>query len=136
MASKHSPSYKTRHQNISCILKAHYTVAYVMPNFVFCLLCVSSADVDLWVNGVWDQPNCGVTVSADFFLLLLLNQDLQSKICELLIIGFLLFCFTQLKPFQLQRNLILPLSLLKSQRYSNLLFPNTHPTSVFLAIST
>jgi hypothetical protein len=53
-----------------------------MPNFVFPLLCVSSADVDFWVNGGWDQPNCGITVDPEFFLLLLLNQNFQGKICE------------------------------------------------------
>jgi hypothetical protein len=55
-----------------------------MPNFVFPLLCVSSADVDFWVNGGWDQPVCGITLDAEFFLLLVLNQNLTSKICEFL----------------------------------------------------
>jgi len=27
--------YKTHNHNVSHILKAHYTVTYVMPNFVF-----------------------------------------------------------------------------------------------------
>lgn len=26
----------------------------------FCFYFVSSGDVDIWVNGGWDQPNCGV----------------------------------------------------------------------------
>jgi hypothetical protein len=50
--------YKTHDKNISRILKAHYTLTYVMPNFVFPLFCVSTADVDFWVNGGWDQPKC------------------------------------------------------------------------------
>jgi len=33
-----------------------------MPNFVFPLLCVSSADVNFWVNGGWDQPECPITI--------------------------------------------------------------------------
>ena len=78
--------YKTSDRNLSPILKAHYTVTYVMPNFVFPFLCVSSADVDFWVNGGWDQPNCGVTFNVVPFLLSLLQtQNLSGKICEFLI---------------------------------------------------
>ena len=78
--------YKTSDRNLSPILKEHYTVTYVMPNFVFPLLCVSSADVDFWVNGGWDQPNCGVTFNVVPFLLLLLqNHNFSGKICEFLI---------------------------------------------------
>ena len=78
---------KTHDQHISRILKAHYTVTYVPSNFVFPLLCVSSADVDFWVNGGWDQPNCGVTFDVTQYLLLLLqNQNFSRKICEFFII--------------------------------------------------
>ena len=57
-----------------------------MPNFVFCLLCVSSADVDLLVNGGWDQPECGVTFNLKIFLLNLQNLNPGGKICNFLII--------------------------------------------------
>jgi hypothetical protein len=53
-----------------------------MPNFVFSLFYVSSADVDLWVNGGWDQPDCGITLNPFFFFILLQNLNLQSKIRE------------------------------------------------------
>jgi len=79
-----SQVYKTHNHNISHILKAHYTVTFVMPNFVFPLLCVSSADVDLWVNGGWDQPNCGVTLNPEFLLLFLQNLNVQGNICNFL----------------------------------------------------
>jgi hypothetical protein len=35
---------------------------------VFPLFSVSPADVDFWINGGWDQPNCGITVNLLFFL--------------------------------------------------------------------
>ena len=53
-----------------------------MPNFVFPSFCVSSADVDLWVNGGWDQPNCGIKLNPKFFVSFLLNHNLTGKICE------------------------------------------------------
>jgi len=89
--------YKTHDQHISRILKAHYTVTYVMPNFVFPLFCVSSADVDFWVNGGWDQPDCEITFNLFFFLLLLRNQNLQGKICNFLIIYAPIIVFQILK---------------------------------------
>jgi len=76
--------YKTHNHNLSHILKAHYTVTYVMTNAVFPLLCVSSADVNLWVNGGWDQPNCGVTLNPEFLLLFLQNLNIQGNICNFL----------------------------------------------------
>ena len=50
-----------------------------MPNFVFPLLCVSSADVDFWVNGGWDQPNCGITLDPVALWSFLQNPDSQGK---------------------------------------------------------
>ena len=50
-----------------------------MPYIVFPLFCVSSADVDFLVNGGWDQPNCGILLSLVFFLLLLLNHNIQVR---------------------------------------------------------
>ena len=52
-----------------------------MPNFVFPLLFVSSADVNLWVNGGWDQPNCGITLNPLFFLYFFQTFNIQGKIC-------------------------------------------------------
>ena len=80
MASKQSQIHTTRDQNISRILKEHYTVTYVMPIFVFLLLCVSSADVDFWVNGGWQQPNCVKTLNPEFLESLLQNMNIQSKL--------------------------------------------------------
>ena len=74
--------YKTHRQNLNNITKEFYTVTYVIPNFVFPLLCVSSADVDIWVNGGWDQPNCGISLNPLFFLSLLENLNLTSMMCE------------------------------------------------------
>ena len=74
--------HKTHGQNLSQIFKAHYTITYVMPNFMFPLLCVSSADVDFWVNGGWDQPNCGVTVNPQALWSFLLNPNVQGKMWE------------------------------------------------------
>jgi hypothetical protein len=57
---------------MSCqIFKQHYTVTYVSTNFVFALFCVSPADVDFWVNGGWDQPDCGITLDPDLIELFL-----------------------------------------------------------------
>ena len=53
-----------------------------MPNYVFPLLYVSSADVDLWVNGGWDQPNCGITVNPLIFLAFFETLNIESKIRE------------------------------------------------------
>jgi len=91
--------HKTRNHNLSHILKAHHTVKYVTTNFVFLLPCVSSADVDLWVNGGWDQPNCGVTLNPGFLLLFLQNLDFRGKICNFLFICGFKIVFKILKQF-------------------------------------
>jgi len=78
--------YKIHDRNLSCILKQYDTVTYVKPNFVFPLLCVTSADVDIWVNGGWDQPNCGTTLNPGFLLLFLQNLNFEGKIYNFLII--------------------------------------------------
>jgi hypothetical protein len=62
------------------IFKQHYTFTYRSTNFVFVLLYVSTADVDLWVNGGWDQPNCTITLKPGFLLLFLSNLNLTGKI--------------------------------------------------------
>jgi hypothetical protein len=53
-----------------------------MPNFVFALFFVSLADVDLWVNGGWDQPNCGISLNPLFFLSFFVSLNIQGKISE------------------------------------------------------
>jgi hypothetical protein len=68
------------------ILKDHYTVTYGSTNFVFPLLCVSLAYVDFWVNGGWDQPNCGISANPWFFVLFLSNLNFTGKIYNFFII--------------------------------------------------
>jgi hypothetical protein len=68
------------------ISKHHYTVTYVSTNFVFALFCVSTADVDFWVNGGWDQPNCGVTMNPEFLVLFASNLNYTGKRCNFPII--------------------------------------------------
>jgi hypothetical protein len=46
---------------------------------VFALFPVSPADVDFWINGGWDQPNCGITVNLLFFLQMSNIDDLNGK---------------------------------------------------------
>ena len=89
--------YKTHDQHISRTLTAHYTVTYVMSNFVFPLLCVSSAGVDFWVNGGWDQPNCEITLNVTFLGGVLQNMDPAGKICNFLIIYAPIIVFQILK---------------------------------------
>jgi hypothetical protein len=48
---------------------------------MFPLFSVSPADVDFWINGGWDQPNCGITVNALFFLQISKINDLNGKDC-------------------------------------------------------
>ena len=89
--------YKTHDRNLSRTFKAHYTVTYVMPNFVFPLFCVSSADVDFWVNGGWDQPKCGITLDPHYILSVLQNLDPIGKICNFVIIYAPIILFQILK---------------------------------------
>jgi len=77
---------KTHDHNLSHILKAHHTVTYVMPDYMFPLFCVSSADVNLWVNGGWDQPNCGITLNPGYMPLFLQTLNFQGTLCNVLII--------------------------------------------------
>ena len=53
-----------------------------MPKFVFHLLCVSSADVDFWVNGGWDQPDCLLALFVLTPVTTFLYEFNQSKICK------------------------------------------------------
>jgi glutaredoxin-related protein len=39
----------------------------------------SSADVDFWVNGGWDQPNCGITINILSVLQTENVKDIQCK---------------------------------------------------------
>jgi hypothetical protein len=48
---------------------------------VFHLFYLSPADVDFWINGGWDQPNCGITVNPLFFLQMSTFNDLNGKDC-------------------------------------------------------
>ena len=48
---------------------------------MFPLFSVSPADVDFWINGGWDQPNCGITVNPLFFLQMSRIDDLNGKNC-------------------------------------------------------
>ena len=88
-----------RDRNLTRILKAQCIVTYVKPNFVFPLLCVSSADVDLWVNGGWDQPNCGITLNPGFLLSFLQNLNFEGKIHNFLIIYASIIVFKIIKQF-------------------------------------
>jgi len=74
--------YKTHNHNLSHILKAHYTVTYVVTNFMLPMLCVSSADVDLWVNGGWDQPECPKAVNGLFPVAIATEPIDPGKICN------------------------------------------------------
>jgi hypothetical protein len=71
--------YKTHDQNLSYMFKGHYIVTY---NAKLCvsLLCVSSADVDFWVNGGWDQPECGITLNLKALWSFLQNPNIQGEI--------------------------------------------------------
>ena len=108
--------YKTHEQNIRRILKAHYAITYIKQNFVFSLLCVSSADVDFQLNGGWDQPECPVAVNSLFPVAIATEVLIQSKICNFF---------------------ILTVSVVQYQRNSNLAFSNNlTPKSGLLPNST
>jgi hypothetical protein len=49
---------------------------------VFVLCSLSPADVDFWINGGWNQPNCGITVNLLFFLQFSKIKDLNGKNCN------------------------------------------------------
>jgi hypothetical protein len=53
-----------------------------MPNFVFPLHFVSSADVDLWANEGWDQPGCPIAVNALTLVVRVFNLANQSTTCN------------------------------------------------------
>jgi len=46
------------------------------------MLCVSSADVDLWVNGGWDQPECPKAVNGLFPVAIATEPIDPGKICN------------------------------------------------------
>jgi hypothetical protein len=46
---------------------------------MFHFFSVSPADVDFWINGGWDQPNCGITVNLLFFLQMSNIDGLNGK---------------------------------------------------------
>jgi hypothetical protein len=49
------------------------------------LLSAPPADVNFWVNGGWQQPNCGITVNPLFVLAVsqLLNAEGEKCIAEI-----------------------------------------------------
>jgi hypothetical protein len=100
-----------------------------MPNFLsYICLCVSSADVDFWVNGGWDQPDCPVAVNVLDPVVSLISPGSESKICNFKAFRFLKLYFKSLKQFKLKHNFILPHSAVKYQRNSNFAFPkNSFP---------
>jgi hypothetical protein len=70
-----------------------------MPDYMFPLFCVSSADVDLWVNGGWDQPECGITFNPEYALLFFKTLNFQGNLCNVLIICGSIVVFKILKQF-------------------------------------
>ena len=95
-----------------------------MPKFMFLMFCVLSADVNIWVNGGWDQPKCLLAVyevSPVGVVFEVISPSTSSKFYS---IYAPIIMFQNLKTGLFKHNFILPVSVLKYQRNSNVLRPN------------